>query len=74
MPVRISLFLFGIIVLLLLVLGNPERVVIQFLFWRTSYELYQVIIGSAALGAVLALLFHSHFNYLKRLRKRFFGS
>ncbi len=73
-PVRLTLLLIGILVLIFLALGNPQMVSLNFIFWSVDFELYKVLFGSTALGVVLALLYSSQVRYLKRIRSRDAGA
>ena len=67
-PVRLSLLLIGAAILVLLAVGNPEPVTIQFLFWRKTMALYKIILGSVFLGVLFALIYIGHLKYIRRLR------
>lgn len=69
-PVRLTLLLLSVVTLLLIILGNPEPVAVHFLFWTETFELYKVIIASAAFGVAVALLYTSQARNLRRLRSR----
>lgn len=56
-------------VLLLLVLANPIRVPVSFLFWTQELELYKVVIGSAVFGIVAAVVYLGHVKHLRRSRR-----
>jgi uncharacterized integral membrane protein len=61
------------IVLMLLVLGNPVRVPLNFLFYTEELELYKIIIGSMLLGIVSALIYTGHVRSFRRFRERMSG-
>lgn len=67
-PVRLSLLLAGAIILVLLAIGNPDPVTIQFLFWRETFALYKIILGSVFLGILFSLIYMGHVKYIRRLR------
>ncbi len=69
-PIRLTLLLIAVAVLLLAVLQNPEPITFHFLFWSQQFELYKVIIAAAVFGAVMALLYTSQARYLQRIRSR----
>jgi uncharacterized integral membrane protein len=58
------------IVLMLLVLGNPVRVPLNFLFYTGEFELYKIIVGSMLLGILAALIYTGHVRSLRRFRER----
>jgi len=56
-------------VLLLLVLGNPIRVPVSFLFWTSQMELYKIVIGAALFGIIAAVVYMGHVKHLRRTRR-----
>ncbi|MCB1175755.1 MAG: LapA family protein [Leptospiraceae bacterium] len=69
MPVRLSLLLLGAVILSLLSIGNPQIVTIQFLFWRQSFALYKIILGSVFLGVLFTVIYSGHVRYIRRIRQ-----
>ena len=69
MPIRLTLLLIAFVLLMLLLTGNPQVVSVQFLFWRQEVELYKIIIGAVASGALCAWFYSSHLHSLQRFRK-----
>ena len=68
-PVRLTLLLIGAILLVLLVLGNPQPVVLSFLFWRGSFALYEVILGGTLLGILFTIIYTGHVRYILRIKQ-----
>ena len=50
---------------MLLLVGNPQVVSIQLLFWRYEIELYKIIIASVAGGALCSLLYRFRLRSLR---------
>lgn len=69
-PIRLTLLLIFFIALMLLVLGNPVPVQLNFLFYSERFELYKVIIGSMLLGVLGTLIYTSQVRNLRRNRDR----
>lgn len=69
MSFRLTLLLITLVLLMLLLAGNPQAVPIQFLFWKQEVELYKVIIGSVAGGALWTCFYNSHSHSFRRFRK-----
>ena len=65
-PIRLTILLIFFLILLLLVVGNPDPVRVNFLFYSDRVELYKIIIGSAALGALAAIIYYGHVKSLRR--------
>lgn len=69
-PVRLTLLLIFFVVLMLLVLGNPVPVRLNFLFYTAHLELYKIIIGSMLLGILGTLIYTGHARHFQRSRDR----
>ncbi|MCR9144334.1 MAG: hypothetical protein NXI24_18955 [bacterium] len=69
-PIRLTLLLIFFIILMLLVLGNPVSVQLNFLFYTERFELYKIIIGSMLLGVLGTLIYTSQVRNLRRSRDR----
>jgi uncharacterized integral membrane protein len=69
-PIRLTLLLIFFIILMLLVLGNPVPVQLNFLFYSERFELYKIIIGSMLLGVLGTLIYTSQVRNLRRHRDR----
>lgn len=67
-PVRLSIMLTGIVILLLIAFANPEPVRLNLLFWSGRFELYKVIIGAIGFGALMSWIYVGHLRYVRRLR------
>lgn len=58
--------LIGVLLMILMVVGNPDPVPIQFIFWSEEVALYKVILGCAAFGALMAVLYIGRVRHLRR--------
>ncbi|MBU45765.1 MAG: hypothetical protein CMN76_21335 [Spirochaetaceae bacterium] len=70
MPVRFTLILAAFLVLFLLILGNPNAVTLQFLFWKAQLRLYEVIIGAVVFGIIFTYIYLGHWKYLRKVRDK----
>lgn len=66
LPLRLTLMLIGVLFLALMVVGNPDPVALQFIFWSEEVALYKIILGSTAFGAVMAVLYIGHVRHVRR--------
>ncbi|MCB1309741.1 MAG: LapA family protein [Leptospiraceae bacterium] len=67
-PIRLTLLLIGAFCLVLLIIGNPQPVTLQFLFWNQSVELYKVIVVAFLLGVVLTIIYTGQWRQLIRMK------
>ena len=68
MPLRLTFVLSVIVILAVIVVGNPGIVDLQLLFWQQEIELYKIILISALAGSISTLAILSHIHSFKRLR------
>lgn len=59
-PLRLMLFLLGILILIILIISNPQEVTFQILFLRSTYRLYEIVLFSIIYGAILYILLRGH--------------
>ncbi|MCS7205795.1 MAG: LapA family protein [Leptospiraceae bacterium] len=59
-PLRLVLVFLGIFIVILFLISNPQEVSFHFLFWKSVYRLYEVIIFSMILGVLLYILVIGH--------------
>jgi uncharacterized integral membrane protein len=68
MPVSLALLLLGGLALFLTALANSQEIQILLIFFPVEMSLGGVVLLSAAVGAVLAVVFYTHMrSYLKFL-------
>ena len=65
MPIRLTILLLGVIIVLLLIFSNPVVVDFNFLFWGARFQLYEVIIISILIGVFLTFIYQGHVKQFK---------
>ncbi len=58
--------LIGVLFMILMVVGNPDPVSVQFIFWNEEVALYKIILGCMAFGALMAVLYIGHVRHVRR--------
>ena len=58
--------LIGVLFMVLMVVGNPDPVPVQFIFWNEEVALYKIILGCMAFGALMAVLYIGHVRHVRR--------
>lgn len=66
LPLRFVLFLLGVFILIILLISNPQEVSFQFLFWTSTYRLYEILLFSIVYGAILYILLIGHIKDIGR--------
>lgn len=59
-PLRLLLFLIGILFLILFLISNPQEVSFNFLVWQSTYRMYEILIFGIIYGSILYILLSTH--------------
>ena len=68
MPIRLTLFLFFVLFVIIFILGNSNKVDLRFIFWVSSFKLYKIILFSTLSGMLLAWFLMKGVHLLKTKR------
>jgi uncharacterized integral membrane protein len=68
MSIRLSIFLIGILILFILLLGNTQSVEYYLILYEGEKPLGIIILVSAAFGGLLTYIYLSHIKSYKKLR------
>jgi len=68
MSIRLSLFLTGILILFILLLGNTQNVEYYLILYQGEKPLGIIILASACFGGLLSYIYLSHIKSYKKLR------
>jgi len=70
-PLRLLLFLMGIFILIMFLISNPQEVSFNFLIWKSTYRLYEIILFGIVYGSILYIILSSHIkDVFKKNRQR----
>ncbi len=65
-PLRLMILLIGIFILILLLVSNPQEVTLQFLIWKSTYRVNEILLFGLVYGGFLYMLLFSHIKDIFR--------
>ena len=73
MSLRVIILVGLIFTILLIIVGNTQKVIFRFIFWESEFELYKLLLSSMILGILSYWLYAgrtSAFRVFKKIRNK----